>query len=103
MAYIKKKDKALAAIIEEIKKNNVIGTYDDHAAYVWSKWPICVKDVCVDNMLVVSYEDGEKVIGCNFYYEDDSITNVRVVNNLSQKYVEGILLDMTEGYKKAKK
>lgn len=105
MVYIKKKDRAIIAIEEEITKNGTKTTYYGMSAMKWDKWPICVKDVCVDNIFLVNYVEGEsvekKIIGCNIY--GNELTNIRVVNDLSQKYVEGILCDMTEGYKKAKK
>lgn len=105
MAYIKKKDQIISSIEEEIKKNGVKTTYYGMTAIKWDKWPICIKDVCVDNIFLVDYIEGEsvekKIVGCNMY--DNEMTCIRVVNDLSQKIIEGIFVDMTEGYKKKKK
>lgn len=104
MPYIKKKDRAIKAIEEEIAKNGVKTTYYGMTAIKWDKWPICIKDVCVDNIFLVDYVEGEsvekKIIGCNIYGKE--ITCIRVVNDLYQHYVESILDSMTNGYKKAK-
>ena len=103
MAYIKKKDRAIMAIEEEISKNGSAYTYKGMQGIKWDKWPICVKDVCVDNIvLTIDNITGEKKIyGCNIY-DGDETTNERVVNDLSQKYVESILDSMTNSSKKPK-
>lgn len=100
MAYIKKKDRLLNELKEYVKNNGskmtLSGIGDKQQYTVWNAWPICVKDICVDNICL--REDG-KIFGCDI---DASIQRYRDIDELHQRYVETILRDVKEGYKKKK-
>lgn len=96
MAYIKKKDRLLKEIKECI---NEVGNKEKDRI-VFNKWPICIKDVCVDNIALLN--DNLTIIGYN-KYEDNSITNERIVNNLETRYLESILDTVKNGYNKKNK
>ena len=101
MAYIKKKDRLLNALKDYVKRNSsemaLDGLNGKQKYLVWNAWPICVQDVCVDNICL--RESDNKLIGCNV---DVSIGTYRVIDDLHQRYIETILRDIREGYKKKK-
>lgn len=101
MAYVKKKDRMLNELKEYVKNNSSEVTLDGLGGrkkyLVWNAWPICVKDVCLDNICL--RKEDEVLIGCNV---DASIGTYRIIDDLHQRYIETILRDVTEGYKKKK-
>ena len=100
MGYIKKKDRALIELRDYIKNNGsnmTLDGIDGKRQYtVWNSWPICVQDICVDNIGVC----GDDVYG--FDIKGNTIDRFRNIGLFKQKYVEGVLHDVKEGYKKKK-
>jgi hypothetical protein len=75
MAYVKKFDKALNTIIQCVEKGGKYATIvidnTQYQAKVWNKFPICVQDICVDNIVLVDMDEDETnmLFGCDF--DDD--------------------------------
>lgn len=98
MAYVKQKDKWMNEVIDFMLKNGVdteiiIGDKKTKCK-LWNKFPICVKDLCVDNIVLVD-ESEMKVYAGNF--SDDNKQSVtkekfdtkwRCLNDIDKRYVE---------------
>ena len=102
MAYIKKKDRLLNELKKYVKNNGfemILDGLEGKQNYlVWNSWPICVQDICVDNICL--RESDNILIGCNI---DSSIGTYRLIDDLHQRYIESILHDVIEGYTKKRK
>lgn len=100
MAYIKKKDRMLNELKDYIKNNGsnmTLEGIDGKKQYtVWNAWPICVQDICVDYIGLCE----DNVYG--FDMDGKKIGRFRNIGELHQRYVESILHDVKEGYKKKK-
>ncbi len=77
MAYIKKAVRALNSIKEFLETygtdTDVVISGSKQHCKVWNKFPICVQDVCVDNLVLIKHADDWALFGGNF---DDDKTKV---------------------------
>lgn len=76
MAYIKKKDKAIAFIKDFLKKNGkkviaqIAGAKEE--CIIWDDFPICVQDVCADLFALIENEDG-CVVFCGTFDDEKNM------------------------------
>ena len=60
MAYIKKFDKAINTIYDCLKTCkevtiNICG--EKIKCHLWNKFPLCVQDICIDNVILIEHGD----------------------------------------------
>lgn len=70
MAYVKKFDRALNTIKQCIEKDGIdteieiVGCKEQ--CKLWNKFPICVQDICVDNLVLIKHADDWAIFGGDF-------------------------------------
>ena len=98
MAYVKQKDKWLNEVVDfllkEGKDTEIIIGKTKTKCKLWNKFPVCVKDICVDNIVLI--DDGELKVWCGNFDDDNKQsvakeefeTRWRCLNDLNKKFAE---------------
>lgn len=83
-----RKQKIVSEIIAYVKK---YGTKKDDIIY-WSTDPVCIKDVCVNNVALAKTGDTENVLFGDF--RNKKFISFRNAENLEYNYLQDVLNDM---------